>query len=102
MGDSIDTTALEKLDFLKRVPVGIYRFSIFEPFELEEPMPKNYKDMSGFITFVRSGFKAKTRINFQIDHIIPMSKGGLTTLDNLQVLSRKAHAEKTRTENLKK
>ena len=55
-----------------------------------------------FITCANSGFKSKTRINFQIDHITPMSKGGLTTLENLQVLSRKAHTEKTRLENLEK
>jgi len=30
-----------------------------------------------------------------------MSQGGLTTLDNLQVLSRKAHVEKTRKDNKK-
>lgn len=42
MDDSIDTTSLEKLDFLKRVPVGIYRFSILEPSESGEPTPRNY------------------------------------------------------------
>lgn len=40
--DLIDTTALEKLDFLKRVPVGIYRFSILEPSEYGEPASRNY------------------------------------------------------------
>lgn len=42
MNDSIDTLALEKLDFLKRVPVGIYKFSILEPSETFDPIPKNY------------------------------------------------------------
>jgi ATP-dependent helicase IRC3 len=70
--------------------------------KIKDAVYERAKDASGFITCTRSGFKAKTRINFQIDHIIPMSKGGLTTIDNLQVLSRKSHAEKTRSENLKK
>jgi superfamily II DNA or RNA helicase len=39
MDRSIDTTELEKLDFLKRIPIGIYRFSILEPSESEEPVP---------------------------------------------------------------
>ncbi len=55
-----------------------------------------------FITCAITGYKSKTKVNFQIDHIKPMSQGGLTILDNLQVLSRKAHTEKTRSENLKK
>lgn len=42
MDDAIDTTALEKVDFLKRVPVGIYRFSILEPSESGEPVSRNY------------------------------------------------------------
>jgi hypothetical protein len=53
-----------------------------------------------FITCAVTGYKSKARVNFQIDHIKPMSEGGLTTLDNLQVLSRKAHTEKTQKENL--
>lgn len=39
------------------------------------------------------------RRDFQIDHIKPMFQGGLTTIDNLQILSRKAHIEKTRKDN---
>jgi len=53
-----------------------------------------------FIVCAISGERSDTRINFQIDHIKPMSEGGLTTLDNLQVLSRKAHRDKTKLENL--
>jgi superfamily II DNA or RNA helicase len=42
MDSSIDTTELEKLDFLKRIPIGIYRFSILEPHESEESISRNY------------------------------------------------------------
>lgn len=61
-----------------------------------------YTDAKGFITCAISGFRSRMRRDFQIDHIVPMAKGGLTTLENLQVLSRKAHTEKTRLENLNK
>ncbi len=79
--------------------------------EIRERDPAKYRDIKdvvfakntdakGFITCAKSGFRSQMRRDFQIDHINPMSKGGLTTLENLQVLSRKAHAEKTRLENL--
>ncbi|WP_442943308.1 HNH endonuclease signature motif containing protein [Nostoc sp.] len=42
------------------------------------------------------------RKDFQIHHIKPMSQGGFTTIDNLQLLTRKAHAEKIRRENIKR
>ncbi|MHC5826433.1 MAG: hypothetical protein ACYT04_63875, partial [Nostoc sp.] len=42
MDDSIDTTDWEKLDFLKRIPIGIYHFSILEPSEGYEPNPRPY------------------------------------------------------------
>src|SRR5208283_3287496 len=40
------------------------------------------KDEKGFYKCARSGFKSKYRIDFHIDHIKPMSKGGLTVLKN--------------------
>jgi ATP-dependent helicase IRC3 len=56
-------------------------------------------DDKGFITCALSGKRTQMRRDFQIDHIKPMSQGGLTTLENLQVLTRKAHREKTQQEN---
>ena len=86
----------------------------FSLFELKEIAPAEYIKIrdtifakatdkgTGLICCAMSDFKSSRRLDFQIDHIKPMSQGGLTTLDNLQILSRKAHTEKTRLENLKK
>ncbi|MEG4225892.1 DEAD/DEAH box helicase family protein [Microcoleus sp. N9_B2] len=92
-----DTVPLESLSFVEigeRDPAE-YR-------DLKDAVFAKYTDGKGFIVCASSGFKSQMRIDFQIDHIIPMSEGGLTTLKNLQVLSRKAHTEKTRLENLKR
>ena len=35
------------------------------------------------------------RIPFQVDHIIPLNKGGKTVPENLQVLCRKCNASKS-------
>lgn len=60
--------------------------------ELEEKIRnaifEKFTDTDGFYYSVQSGFKSRNRLDFQIDHIKPMSEGGLTTLDNLQLLTR--------------
>ncbi|PZV10973.1 MAG: hypothetical protein DCF22_15495 [Leptolyngbya sp.] len=83
-------------------------------FEIRERDPAKYRDIkdavfarakdkaTGMIRCAISGFESQRRLDFQIDHLEPMSQGGLTTLENLQVLSRKAHTEKTRLENQKR
>lgn len=92
--DEIPIEQLSLFEMRERDP-ALYR-------QLKDDVFAKYTDAKGFITCAVSGFKSKMRRDFQIDHITPMSKGGLTTLENLQVLSRKAHAEKTRLENLKR
>jgi superfamily II DNA or RNA helicase len=52
------------------------------------------KDEKGYYTCAKTGFKSKSKIYFHIDHIKPMSKGGLTVLENLQLLSRKENWKK--------
>lgn len=68
--------------------------------KLKDSIYTSHTDSNGYITCAISGFRSKRRINFQIDHIKPMFEGGLSTMHNLQVLSRKAHTEKTRQQNL--
>ncbi len=47
-----------------------------------------YTDSEGYYYSTESGYRSKNRLDFDIDHIIPMSKGGKTTMDNLQLLTR--------------
>lgn len=56
--------------------------------EITESVYDKSKDKDGFYTCAISGFKSKSKLYFQIDHIIPMAKGGLTEIENLQVLRR--------------
>jgi superfamily II DNA or RNA helicase len=92
--DEIPIEQLSLFEMRERDP-ALYR-------QLKDDVFAKYTDAKGFITCAVSGFKSKMRRDFQIDHITPMSKGGLSILENLQVLSRKAHAEKTRLENLQR
>lgn len=92
-----DTVPLEKLSLfeIREVDPAQYR-------EIKDAVFARYKDdVTGFIYCAASNFKSRRRLDFQIDHIIPMSKGGLTTLENLQVLSRAEHAKKTGKDNSK-
>jgi ATP-dependent helicase IRC3 len=90
--DSVPLERLSLIEIRERDP-AIYR-------NIKDDVFARATDAKGFITCAVSGLKSKMRRDFQIDHMLPMSKGGLTTLENLQVLSRKAHAKKTRLENL--
>jgi len=92
--DTVPLESLSLVEIRERDPAE-YR-------DIKDAVFAKYTDGKGFIVCASSGFKSQMRRDFQIDHIIPMSEGGLTTLENLQVLSRQAHAEKTRLDNLKR
>lgn len=92
-----DAVPLKNLSLIeiKEIDPGEYQ-------EIRDVVFAKYTDKNGFITCGMSGFKSQMRLDFQIDHIKPMAEGGLTTIDNLQVLSRKAHQQKTDAENARR
>jgi len=47
-----------------------------------------YTDDEGYYFIAISKCRSKNKLDFQIDHIIPMSKGGKTVPENLQLLTR--------------
>jgi len=47
-----------------------------------------FTDADGYYFSALSGYKSKNKLDFQIDHIVPMAKGGKTVIDNLQLLTR--------------
>lgn len=61
---------------------------------LRDKVFEKFTDESGYYFSAQSGYKSKNRLVFQIDHIVPMHKGGLTILDNLQLLTKGENAVK--------
>ncbi|MEH2211630.1 DEAD/DEAH box helicase family protein [Nostoc sp.] len=92
-----DTVPIEKLTLYE-----IKERDIVEYRKIKNAVFAKQTDAKGFITCALSGVKTQMRRDFQIDHIKPMSQSGLTTIDNLQLLTRKAHVEKTRRENIRR
>ena len=52
------------------------------------------RDAQGNFTCANCGRKGADRIFFQVDHIIPMNKGGKTAGENLQILCRECNGIK--------
>ncbi len=84
--EEIDITRLT-LSEIKEVEPDYWRTLI-------DGLYEKSKDADGYYYSAISNYKSKNRLNFQIDHIKPMSKGGLTTLDNLQLTSRWENQQK--------
>jgi len=56
--------------------------------KLRDAVFAKFQDSEGYYFSAESGYRSKSRLDFQIDHIIPMSQGGKTTMGNLQLLTR--------------
>lgn len=67
--------------------------------ELREAVFNKFKDKDGYYHSAISDYKSKSKLNFQIDHIIPISEGGLTEHDNLQLLTRWENMKKSNSLN---
>ena len=53
------------------------------------------KNQKGQYVCQKCGLTAANRVPFQVDHIVPMNKGGKSTPDNLQILCRSCNARKS-------
>ncbi|SFG94957.1 DEAD/DEAH box helicase family protein [Enterocloster clostridioformis] len=62
--------------------------------KLRNAIFEKFQDAEGYFFSAESGYRSKNRLDFQIDHIRPMSQGGKTTLDNLQLLTRQENGSK--------
>lgn len=58
-----------------------------------------FQDADGYFFSAGSDYRSKNKLDFQIDHIKPMSQGGQTTLANLQLLTRYENGTKGDTWN---
>lgn len=55
---------------------------------------EKFTDEKGYFYSAQSGYKSKNRWDFEIDHIKPISAGGKTKLDNLQLLTARENIRK--------
>ncbi|MVO69985.1 tetratricopeptide repeat protein [Paeniclostridium sordellii] len=78
----------EKVDYSKLSMSQIYKKDINYWRKLSDAVYKKYQDEDGYYKSATGIYKSKSKKYFQIDHIKPMSKGGLTVLENLQLLTR--------------
>jgi hypothetical protein len=87
---------------IKKERRALERLSLYELTQVDPEHGKRLKDAvfkkctdeNGFYFCATSGYRSKRRTDFQIDHITPLSRGRLTVLYNLQLLTRKENARK--------
>lgn len=87
-----DTKELKRLEELSMADLREHNPRYWK--QMSEAVHNKFRDADGYYFSAQSGFKSKDKIQFQIDHIHPMSAGGLTRLDNLQLLTRSENAQK--------
>ena len=65
---------------------------------LRDEVFRKFTDKDGYYFSAESGYKSKSKLDFQVDHIKPLNpksgEGGLTVLENLQLLTRSENAKK--------
>lgn len=87
-----DTKELRKLESMSMSDIRSYNPQYAK--YLSDNVYNKYKNEEGFYVSASKNYKSKNKLDFQIDHIKPISDGGLTILDNLQLLTRKENAFK--------
>ena len=92
---ALPTTITEKLPLEKLTLYQISEKDQEYGDYLKQTIYANARDKDGYYHCAQSNFKNKKKQHFHIDHIVPMSKGGLTQLANLQLLERKKNWQKS-------
>ena len=83
------------LESLEKFTLGELRETHPEEYQrLRDAVYENHRDDQGNYICARTGWKSKNPYDFEIDHIVPYSKGGLTREDNLQLLRRRENRRK--------
>ena len=62
--------------------------------ELRDQAFEKAKDADGNYRCACCGVADKSRIYFQVDHIVPMNNGGKSVVENLQILCRQCNGTK--------
>ena len=65
--------------------------------KISDAVYQKYTDKDGYFFSAIGNFKSEFKMHFQIDHIKPISKGGLTEVENLQLVTRWENMEKGNT-----
>lgn len=63
--------------------------------QLTDAVYKKARDVEGNYVCAATGFKSPYKYLFNIDHIVPISKGGLTVLENLRVMKGPENRKKS-------
>ncbi|SNR99309.1 DEAD/DEAH box helicase family protein [Hymenobacter mucosus] len=61
---------------------------------LSDQVYEKHRDGEGYYQSAEGDYRSKNKLDFQLDHITAISNGGLTTFENLQLLTRKQNAVK--------
>jgi ATP-dependent helicase IRC3 len=61
---------------------------------LSDRVYEKHQDEEGYYKSAEGDYRSKNKLDFQLDHITAISQGGLTTFENLQLLTRKQNAGK--------
>lgn len=88
----------EEYEKRKYINMSLYDIRMVNPtYEkwLRDEVFKKFTNKDGYYFSAQSGYKSKNRLIFQVDHIKPMHDGGLTVLENLQLLTRAENALKS-------
>lgn len=80
---------------LESLPLGeIAKYNPDMEKELRNGAFERARTKDGQYQCAECGFKSPSRVAFQVDHIAAMNNGGLSILENLQILCRKCNGQK--------